>query len=98
MSAGRSGIVGVLCVFASDVYWLAMTENAIAGEIVDVAFRVPTGLGPGLFESVCEAILANELEKCGPRGSAQPVGQQAIWAVNRFQRGWDQRWDHQDCQ
>ena len=35
----------------------------MAGEIVDVAFRVHTGLGPGLFESTYEAILANELEK-----------------------------------
>ena len=54
-----------LCVFASDVDWLGMTENAMAREIVDVAFRVHTGLGPGLFESVYEAILANQFEKRG---------------------------------
>ena len=29
-----------------------MTENAIAREIVDAAFRVHTTLGPGLLESV----------------------------------------------
>ena len=57
----------------SDVYWLGMTENAIAREIVVVAFRVHTGLGPGLFESVYEASLANELEKRGLHVSAQPV-------------------------
>ena len=42
-----------------------MTENAVAREIVDVAYRVHTGLGPGLFESVYEAVLASELEKRG---------------------------------
>jgi hypothetical protein len=29
-----------------------MTENAIAKEIVEAAFRIHTRLGPGLFESV----------------------------------------------
>jgi hypothetical protein len=29
-----------------------MTENAIAKEIVDAAFRIHTTLGPGLLESV----------------------------------------------
>ncbi len=29
-----------------------MTENAIAKEIVDAAFRIHTKLGPGLLESV----------------------------------------------
>lgn len=41
----------------------SMTENAVAQEIVDVAFRVHTVLGPGLFESVYEAVVASELEK-----------------------------------
>jgi len=40
-----------------------MTENAIAKEAVDVAYRVHTTLGPGLLESVYETILANQLEK-----------------------------------
>lgn len=35
-----------------------MTENAIATEIVDAAFRIHQKLGPGLFESVYEAVLA----------------------------------------
>ena len=38
-----------------------MTENAVAKQIVDVAYRVHTVLGPGLFESVYEAVLASEL-------------------------------------
>ena len=42
-----------------------MTENEIAKEIVDAAFRVHTTLGPGLLESVYETILAFELDKRG---------------------------------
>ena len=42
-----------------------MTENEIAREIVDAAYRVLTTLGPGLLESVYEAVLALELEKRG---------------------------------
>ncbi len=41
------------------------TENEIASEIVDAAFKVHTTLGPGLLESVYEAILARELDKRG---------------------------------
>src|SRR5262245_24552416 len=40
-----------------------MPENAIAKEVVDVAYRVHTTLGPGLLESVYETILANQLSK-----------------------------------
>jgi GxxExxY protein len=54
-----------------------MTENAVAQEIVDVAFRVHTVLGPGLFESVYEAVVASELEKRG----LQIVRQQPIPVV-----------------
>ena len=39
----------------------AMTENAIAKEIVDAAFRIHTTLGPGLLESVYQTVLAYEL-------------------------------------
>ena len=42
-----------------------MSENAVAPQIVDAAFRVHTSLGPGLLESVYEAALAYELEKRG---------------------------------
>jgi hypothetical protein len=35
----------------------AMTENAIAKEIVDAAFHIHTTLGPGLLESVYHAVL-----------------------------------------
>lgn len=42
-----------------------MTENEIAKYILDAAFRVHTKLGPGLFESVYEVIMAYELKKIG---------------------------------
>ncbi|MEW5859339.1 MAG: GxxExxY protein [Cyanobacteriota bacterium] len=44
-----------------------MTENEIAKEIVDAAYKIHTHLGPGLFESVYEAVLAYELERRGLR-------------------------------
>src|SRR5262249_28480496 len=39
---------------------LPMTENTIAKDIVDAAFRIHTALGPGLLESVYDAVLAFE--------------------------------------
>ncbi len=49
----------------------AGTENAIAREIVDAAFRVHTALGPGLLESVYDAVLAYELGRRGLRTARQ---------------------------
>jgi len=37
--------------------------DEITGIIVDAAFRVHSGLGPGLLESVYEAVLARDLER-----------------------------------
>jgi GxxExxY protein len=54
-----------------------MTENAIAKEIVDAAFRIHTKLGPGLLESVYQTVLAYELGQRGLRA----VSQQAIPVV-----------------
>jgi GxxExxY protein len=48
-----------------------MTENAIAKEIVDAAFRIHTTLGPGLLESVYETVLAYELDRRGLRAVRQ---------------------------
>ena len=42
-----------------------MSENEIAKEILDAAFLVHTKLGPGVFESVYEVVLAHELRKKG---------------------------------
>jgi GxxExxY protein len=51
-----------------------VTENEVAKQIVDAAYRVHTSLGPGLLETAYEAVLAYELEKRGLR----LVRQQAI--------------------
>lgn len=42
-----------------------MEENNIGKEVVDAAIRVHSALGPGLLESVYEAVLAKELERRG---------------------------------
>lgn len=41
------------------------TENQIAEIVLNAAFKVHTNLGPGLLESVYEAVLTYELEKQG---------------------------------
>jgi GxxExxY protein len=48
-----------------------MSEDMVARQIVDAAYRVHTTLGPGLLESVYEAALAYELEKRGLRITRQ---------------------------
>ena len=42
-----------------------MTENDISKIVVDVCYKIHTRLGPGLLESVYEAILFYELTKRG---------------------------------
>jgi len=44
---------------------LTMTENEIAQQIVDAAFKIHKTLGPGLLESAYQAILIYELQKRG---------------------------------
>jgi len=48
-----------------------MTENDIAKQIVDVAFKIHTAYGPGLLESVYETIMAYELQKRGLKVTRQ---------------------------
>ena len=48
-----------------------MTENEIAKIVVDAAIQVHRTLGPGLYESVYETILAHELSKRGLRVERQ---------------------------
>ena len=50
-----------------------MTENEIAREIVDAAYKIHTTLGPGLLESVYEAVLAYELQKRGLNQKAKDL-------------------------
>ncbi|MDN3678104.1 GxxExxY protein [Flavobacterium paronense] len=42
-----------------------MTENELSKIIVDLSYKIHTRLGPGLLESVYEAILYHELTKKG---------------------------------
>ncbi len=37
----------------------------VTGEIVDAAYKLHTGLGPGLLESVYETVLARDLQRRG---------------------------------
>lgn len=56
-------------------------ENEVSGVIVDACFHVHNALGPGLFESVYEEVLAYELEKRGlsfERQVALPVVYEAV--------------------
>ena len=46
-------------------------ENALAREVLAVAFGVHTRLGPGLLESVYEVVLAHELRKAGFKAETQ---------------------------
>jgi GxxExxY protein len=51
-----------------------MTGNAIAKEIMDAAFHIHTVVGPGLLESVYQAVLAYELSQRGlSTVSQQPI-------------------------
>ena len=54
-----------------------MTENEISKQIVDAAYKIHTTLGPGLFESVYETVMAQELSNRG----LKVVRQQAIPVV-----------------
>jgi GxxExxY protein len=54
-----------------------MTENELATQVVDAAYKVHTTLGPDLLESVYEAVMAEELIRRGLR----VVRQQAIPVV-----------------
>jgi GxxExxY protein len=56
-----------------------MHENEISGDILNVCIQIHRGLGPGLFESIYEEVLAYELVKLG-------------YSVER-QRAIDVEWD-----
>ena len=61
-------------------------ENDIARCVVDTAYHIHVGLGPGLLESVYEAVLAHELRVHGldvDRQVAMPV----IYKEMRFDEG-----------
>lgn len=45
--------------------------DEITGEIVDTAYRLHKGLGPGLLESIYETVLARDLDRRGLRAARQ---------------------------
>jgi GxxExxY protein len=58
-----------------------LTENEIAQQVVDAAYKIHTSLGPGLLESVYETLLAHELLRHGLRVTRQqgiPVGYASV--------------------
>jgi GxxExxY protein len=50
-----------------------MDENQLGTVILTAAYRVHTELGPGLFESVYEAVLAYEIRSLGIEVERQPA-------------------------
>lgn len=63
-----------------------MSENEISRIIVDAAFGIHQQLGPGLFESVYEEILAFELTEKGLKVERQkPVP--VIWKERKLDHG-----------
>jgi GxxExxY protein len=48
-----------------------LTENEIARQFVDAAYKIHTKFGPGLLESAYEAMLVYELRKRGFRVETQ---------------------------
>lgn len=46
-------------------------KDKLTGEIVDAAYKLHTGLGPGLLESIYETVLARDLERRGLRVEKQ---------------------------
>ena len=63
-----------------------MHENEISRIIVDVCYKIHTGLGPGLFESVYEKILDFELTERGLITKTQqaiPI----VWNDLKFEHG-----------
>jgi len=63
-----------------------MHENEIAKIVVDVAYHVHRRLGPGLLESVYEAITAYELRKRGLQVEEQ-VAIPVVWEDVRVDLG-----------
>lgn len=63
-----------------------MKENDVASHVVDAAYRLHTGLGPGIFEIVYEVTLAHELRKHGYLVERQ-VPVPITWDGIRFDEG-----------
>jgi GxxExxY protein len=63
-----------------------MHENEIAKVIVDVAYQIHSRLGPGLLESVYEAVMLHEIRKRGLQADAQiPIP--VVWEEVKLEIG-----------
>ena len=63
-----------------------MTENKIATLILDACFKIHRKLGPGLFESIYEEILAYEFQSMG-LGFKRQIGIPVIWNEIKMEQG-----------
>jgi GxxExxY protein len=63
-----------------------MTENELARIVVDIAYKIHTRLGPGLLESVYEAIMVYELRQRGLSVETQ-VGVPVVWEAVKLDIG-----------
>jgi GxxExxY protein len=63
-----------------------MTENELARIVVDIAYKIHTRLGPGLLESVYEAIMLHELRKRGLSAEKQ-VAVPVVWEEVKLEIG-----------
>jgi GxxExxY protein len=65
-----------------------LKENEVATAIVDAAYRIHRKLGPGLLESVYQAVMEYELRKIGLRVQAhEPVA--VVWEEVRIDKGFE---------
>jgi len=63
-----------------------VTENEIARQVVDAAYNIHVTLGPGLLESVYQAVLAYELQQRG-LSVQQQVPVPVTWESIRLEVG-----------
>ena len=63
-----------------------MKENEIATAVVEAAYKLHTGMGPGVFETVYEVCLAHELRKRG-YGVERQVPVPIVWDGIKFDEG-----------
>ena len=64
----------------------SLNENELSRIVLDAGFNIHSSLGPGLFESVYENILAEELGACGLYVQKQ-VALPVFWNGKKIEHG-----------
>ncbi|RTL58349.1 MAG: GxxExxY protein [Sphingobacteriales bacterium] len=64
-----------------------LSENEIAKIVLDVAFKIHSELGPGLFESVYETVLEFELRNKYNLGVQRQVAIPVVWEEVKLELG-----------